>query len=245
MSDLQIDVLAALFYITFPVYQLLTEAPHSKKDDIFYAHLQKHSSWFPRYRIVFPIVWTLMWSANGVGAYLFWHAYEPGQDTTYLVGLIFYAVSFVAQCGWYNLFFRRRLLKLSFFVSLVFIWGGSVGYFVCTVLYPQLTASIISGIVVGMLSVATLFTGVAAFWVPDHGHHHGHGGGSVVDQAEALLTNEESSQTPYARYGYDASGAQAVAAPVQGQARAPTAVAPVQGQFTAAGARKTPLKLPL
>ena len=188
MSDLQIDVLAALFFIGWPVYQLLVERPYSKKDDIFYRHLAHHSMVFPKMRFVFPLAWSLLWPANGVGAYLFWHAYSAGEDTTYLVGLIFYAVSFIAQCGWYNMFFRRRMLKTSFFVTFVIIWGGAVGYFVCSILYPQIVAAICSGLLVLWLTYATLMTGAAAFIVPDHEAHGRH---------ESLIEDEDDERNPF------------------------------------------------
>jgi|WetSurMetagenome_2_1015567.scaffolds.fasta_scaffold01048_18 tryptophan-rich sensory protein len=168
MSDLQLDVLAAFIFIGWPIYNLLVEPPHRKKDDTFYTHLTVHSSVFPRHRIIFPVVWTVLDTLNGIGAYLFWHAYAPGDDNTFVAGFILYLVYFVFHCGWYNMFFRRRMLKLAFFVTLIPIWGGAVGYFVCTIIYPQIFAAVAAGLLVLWLTYATFMTLVAAFFVEDH-----------------------------------------------------------------------------
>jgi len=110
--DLQVDVVAAFFFIGWPIYQLMVEGAWTSYDESFYEHLTTHSALFPRgaWRALFPVAWTVLWPANGVAAYLFWHAYSVGDDTTYLVGLIFYMVGFLASCGWTNLFFRLSLL---------------------------------------------------------------------------------------------------------------------------------------
>ena len=169
MADIQIDIGFAILLIGWPVYHLLSGPPYTKRDDAFYTHLSNHSAVFPRWRWIFPLMWTLLWSFNGAGAWLFWHAYAAGDnDTTYLVGLILYTISFVFQCGWYNMFFKRRMLKSTFWVTLIVIWGSQVGYFVCTILYPEVVSAVASGLLVAWLTYATLMTGVAAFYVPDH-----------------------------------------------------------------------------
>jgi tryptophan-rich sensory protein len=204
MADIQIDVGFAILFIAWPVYHLLTSVPYTKKDDHFYTHLTKHSAIFPRWRWIFPLVWTLLWSFNGAGAFLFWHAYSAADnDTTYLVGLIFYTISFVFQCGWYNMFFKRRALKSSFWVTFIVIWGSAVGYFVCTILYPEIVSAVAAGLMVAWLTYATVMCYVAAYWVPDHHSHK-------VDE-ERLMDGESPAHrgdSYYMRGGYDASGAQ-------------------------------------
>ena len=221
MSDLQIDFLAAFVFIGGVVYHLLVDRPHSKKDEAFYIHLTVHSPLFPRWRIVFPIVWTLLWVFNGVGAYLFWHAYAPGDDTTFLVGLIFYAISFVFQCGWYNMFFRRRMFKITFFMTLIVIEGSAIGYFVCTIIYPQVVAAVAAGLLVVWIGYATLLSAVVAF-------------SSWGDHTKASSPVDESG-TDDGYQGYDPANAQIATQNVQASQGkfAPVGSAAVQRKGTA------------
>jgi len=169
MSDLQVDILAALLFIALPVYHFLAERPYGKKDENFYIHLTVHSGLFPRHRWVLSGVSSLLWIANGVGAYLFWHAYVPGEDTTFLVGLIFYIVAVMGHCAWYKIFYVCKRYKLSFIMTVIFIWGGIVAYFVCAIIYPQITAAILAGILLLWQSYIVVLVGVMAFGgIPDH-----------------------------------------------------------------------------
>jgi tryptophan-rich sensory protein len=187
MSDLQVDVLSAFFFIGLPVYYLMTGPPYTNGDDYFYMQFADHyPSLFPRgwAKIVFPIAWTLLWPANGVGAYLFWHSYELGNDVTYLVGIIFYIVALMAMFSWNNMFFKRRALKSAFFTSLIFSWGGTLAYMVCAILYSQTYPAIAAGLLLGWLTYANILMLVAAFVFPAHLRKH-------EAEAEELEAEEE------------------------------------------------------
>jgi len=212
MSDIQVDVLAALFFIGWPVYHVVAGAvSHSQKDEAFYQHLTLNSSLFPRLRWIFPLTWGLLMCFNGVGAFLFWHAYASGDnDTTFLVALILYTISFLFQCGWSNMFFRRKMLRLTFFITVIVILGAQIGYFVCTILYPEVVSAVASGLVVLWLAFASIMTGIVAFCMPEHHHTRHH-----RTAAEERLTEEERQLAEYGTYdrgtggGYEQTRAQA------------------------------------
>ncbi len=164
--DLQIDLLAAFVFIGWPVYQLLAvSSAWSAKDEAFYQYLASQSRLFPSgwARVLFPLMWTILWPLNGVGAYLFWHAYAVGDDTVWLVGIIFYIVFFVVSCAWMRIFFRMQAIRFAFLITFIFIWGGALAYCICAWLYPQYFAAVASTVLVVWLTYALLLTGAAAY----------------------------------------------------------------------------------
>jgi tryptophan-rich sensory protein len=84
----QLDWVAAIAFIGFPVYHLLTSRAFSRRDDVFYRHLEAHSSIFPRsdsiFRGVFGLAWAVLFPSMGVAGFLFWRDADVSSTGMFL-----------------------------------------------------------------------------------------------------------------------------------------------------------------
>jgi tryptophan-rich sensory protein len=167
MSGTQLEWVAALVFIGLPVYHLMTTQALSARDDVFYRHLEAHSALFPRSGWIFGLAWTILFPAMGVAGFYFWRDADVATNG-YTIGLVFYVVALMCAYGWMNMFFLRRMVLLSFFLTVfgVLACGGVfLGY---SIFYGLIVSSILAGLWVAFTLYATVLSGVAAFSVPTY-----------------------------------------------------------------------------
>jgi tryptophan-rich sensory protein len=169
MSTAQPDWVAALVFIGLPVYHLITS--RSGRDDAFYRHLEAHSMIFPRsdsvFRGVFKLAWTLLFPAMGVAGFLFWRDADS-TASGYTIGLVFYMIAVFSAYGWMRMFFVRRMVFTSFFMTFFGVLGCAAVFLGYSIFFSLVVPSILSGIWCGFTLYATLLTCIAAFSVPTY-----------------------------------------------------------------------------
>ncbi len=83
----------------------------------WYEKLKK-PSWTPP-NLAFPIVWTILYTANAVSGWLVWKA--AGADA--LPVLLIYALSLIVNAAWSFLFFGLRRLDWAL-IDVALLWGS-------------------------------------------------------------------------------------------------------------------------
>ncbi len=71
--------------------------------------------------VLFPIVWTILYTLMGVSSGMVWLSGEEEKGTKER-GLIYYAVSLVFNFGWSLIFFRLRRFLIAFVWLLVLLY---------------------------------------------------------------------------------------------------------------------------
>lgn len=155
-------------FIGFPMYYLLTDLPYSKRDDKYYGHLASNSRVFPqgRWRLVFPIAWTILYVLISVAGYYFWlnaDVFSSWRDA----GLALHLFGLWFNFAWMNVFFRRRMPVTAFFLTLA-IDGCAIFFVVASgVLAQPISYGLYIPYLVWLL-YATIMGAVAAFVVPPY-----------------------------------------------------------------------------
>ena len=102
----------------------------------------------------------------GLG-YFFWQDFELAS--TYSLGLAFYWFTVAFVIGWFNLFFELRWLRLTFWFTLIALDGCALGAFICFIIAGAPLSAVFFGLLGAVwLPVATIWTCIAAYWVPEY-----------------------------------------------------------------------------
>ncbi len=169
----------------------LAKKPWSAENQRFYNWLTHHSSWFPsgpKRQWIFPFVWTFfLWVGMPMAGksfalpssssphltfavhigYFFWQDFELAS--TYSLGLAFYWFTVAFVIGWFNLFFELRWLRLTFWFTLIALDGCALGAFICFIIAGAPLSAVFFGLLGAVwLPVATIWTCIAAYWVPEY-----------------------------------------------------------------------------
>ena len=192
MTDLFSDWVALPVYIGLPIYYLLTDVPFSAEDELFYGHITRHSKIFPpgRWRLVFPIAWSVFYVLLGVAGYFFWHDADPASSKRSL-GLAFHWIGLLLSFGWMDVFFRRRMPIPAFLMTLG-ILVCAIGIFVCAII---LEVGVTWGCYIPYLAwliYATIMGLVAAFVVPVYPKDK-----SDEDETSSVLGGGDESPNPF------------------------------------------------
>lgn len=173
MSSIQIDWLGVIAFILPPIAYLITSKPYSTKDDEYYMHFANSSPLFPKgdARIVFSIAWTLIFTFEGIAAYLFWHNADTStvaHGNTYNAGLVLYVAQLLMCFGWMNLFFKARYPRWVSFVATLLIMLCVIGVLVCSVLLGVTFATVVFAVFLAWMVYATILSAIAAFYAPEY-----------------------------------------------------------------------------
>jgi hypothetical protein len=76
-------------------------------------------------------------------------------------------IAVMCAYGWMKLFFGRRMVFTSFFLTLFGVCGSAAVFLGYSIFFSAIVSSILAGIWVGFTLYATLLTAVAAFSVPN------------------------------------------------------------------------------
>jgi hypothetical protein len=157
-----------------PVLYLSLSKGWSARYEAYYQHLSRNSRVFflqgLAKRIVFPLVWTIFFLALiPLSGFLYWFTVDPAVSGVfnYNLGLGFYWVSVFMLFPWMGIFFGMEAPKSAFFWTIA-TDAAIVGHFAMNIIVGAVPGAIFYGLLIGWMVIATMWTTVAAFFVPPY-----------------------------------------------------------------------------
>ena len=157
-----------------PILNLILGKRWSARYEAYYQHLSRNSRIFflqgAAKRIVFPLVWSIFYLALiPLAGFLYWFTVDPAVSGVfkYNLGLGFYWASLFLLLPWMSIFFGMEAPKTAFVLTLA-ADAAIVGFFAMNIIVGAVPGAVFYGLLMGWMTLATLWTLVAAFFVPPY-----------------------------------------------------------------------------